>query len=102
MNQLLNKSLKADKEEDEAVELEEKALKSLKKESEMVFFSSMNRQKIRQSEIPIEVLFNDTLNDFKEEEAEYQRMPKPIIFNLNATQNESSVRYEIDGLNEVL
>ena len=52
---------------------------------------------VKESDIPVEVLFNDDINQIKMEEIEFKAMPKPIIFNIVDDGDTNFVRYEIEG-----
>lgn len=42
----------------------------------------MNRQFIRESNIPIQILYNETINKIKKQEKEEYLEPKPLTFSI--------------------
>ena len=42
--------------------------------------SMISRVKVKESDLPIDLLYNDTLNEIKDQEKEEGKMPKPITF----------------------
>lgn len=63
---------------------------------------------VKESKIPIKVLYNDTINRMKEEEREQNKEPRPLTFCIrNNNQNGSkgrgkTIRFEIVGETEAL
>jgi hypothetical protein len=52
---------------------------------------------VKESKIPLEVLFNDDINAIKDEEHINNAKPKLITFNIYQLGDQESVRYEVEG-----
>ena len=65
--------------------------------------TKVNRQQIKESEIPISVLYNETINHYKLTEKRKNGDPKPIVFTLKEEQNTTNhiIRFEILGEDSV-
>ena len=61
--------------------------------------TKINRQAVRASAIPLNVLYNDTINKVKKEEKEMYRNPKPLTFTIteNPKNKQKTIRFEILG-----
>lgn len=57
---------------------------------------------VRESDIPLEVLFNEDIDNVKNIEFITLAKPKPISFNIVDLGNHQSVKYEIEGGGEVI
>ena len=57
---------------------------------------------MKESDIPVEVIFNQEINAIKEEELEFNKKPKPITFNFVENEHGNHVRYEIEGGGKVI
>ncbi|CAI2377989.1 unnamed protein product [Moneuplotes crassus] len=61
------------------------------------------KNKVKESDIPLDVLFNQELNDYKLEEARALQKPKPIVFRISQVKESKGkgmigkVRFEIEG-----
>jgi len=55
-------------------------------------------QKIKESSIPLYVLYNDSINKLKQEERDEMKDPKPLAFSIKTTKTKvKTIRFEILG-----
>lgn len=68
-------------------------------------FSNREKFWVKWSTIPYDVVYNKKIDDIKKLEHEQMAMPKAIMVNYDKKDSngeEATVRYEIDGENEVI
>lgn len=60
-------------------------------------FKLVSKQKLKESKIPVEIIYNDELEQFKDYEKQYHLKPKPVQFWFKEENDTMKVTLEVHG-----